>query len=79
MARADGSLAVGLLTVLTYAQLSEELGKADFNLADLDFLVCNAGSYIFHRDDSGEFVADEGWEDKVSYRWDKKLVVRASA
>jgi hypothetical protein len=71
-------VAVGLLTVLTYKDLEKELSGKGFELKDLDFLVCNCGSYIFCRDASGEFVADEAWEEKVSYRWDKKLVVRAA-
>ena len=73
---ADGSIAVGLLTVLTYKELEKALSSKGFELKDLDFLVCNAGSYIFCRTGSGEFVADEAWEELVSYRWDKKLVVR---
>jgi hypothetical protein len=76
MCDADGALAVGLLTVLTFGEICQELQAEGLNPVDLDFLVCNCGAYIFYMSTDGVWIADETWEAKVSYRWDKKLVVR---
>lgn len=74
---ADGSLAIGLLTVLTLNEIKHELKRAGIKAADLNFLVCNCGAYIFCRsEETGEFIADGAWEQKITHRWDKKLVVR---
>lgn len=73
---ADGSAAVGLLTVLTFSEICAELAAAGVDAAALDFLVCNGGAYLFYMGLDGEWLTDETWEAKVAYRWDKKLVVR---
>jgi hypothetical protein len=73
---ADGSIGVGLLTVLTRAEVCAELEAANVNPSELDFLVCNCGAYILYASTNGEWVTDEAWEEKVVHRWDKKLVVR---
>jgi hypothetical protein len=73
---ADGSLAIGLLTVLTLSEIKHELEQSGIKAVDLDFLVTNCGAYIFCRsEETGEFVADGAWERKIPHRWDKKLVV----
>ena len=73
----QGGVAVGLLTVLTFSEVLEELQKADFEPTTLDFIVCSCGAYIMYVDVEGQWVADEAWEERVCHRWDKKLVVRA--
>jgi hypothetical protein len=79
--RAGGKLAVGVLTVLTFNEVTTELRRAGVEPADLDFLVCNCGAYILYRSASGageeaQWFADEAWEAKVMHHWDKQLVVR---
>lgn len=74
--RADGSLGVGLLTVLSFSEVVEELKNADVEATALDFIVCSCGAYIMYIDTEGNWKADEAWEAKAMYRWDKKLVVR---
>ena len=76
---ADGSVGVGLLTVLTFNEVVERLKDADVTPTDLDVIVCNCGAYIMYSDMDGNWKADEAWEAKALYRWDKKLVVRCAA
>eukprot|EP00892_Ulva_mutabilis_P007983 jgi/Ulvmu1/5557/UM023_0093.1 len=72
----DDTVGVGLLTVLTFSEVVEELKAADVTPTDLDFIVCNCGAYIMYVDMDGNWKADEAWEAKGLYRWDKKLVMR---
>lgn len=62
--------------MLTFNEVVEELKNADVAATDLDFIVCNCGAYIMYVDSEGNWKADEAWEAKAMYRWDKKLVVR---
>jgi hypothetical protein len=71
-----GGVAVGVLTMLTFSEVQEELRKADVEPTALDFIVCSSGAYIMYVDVEGQWVADEAWEERVCHRWDKKLVVR---
>lgn len=72
----QGGVAVGLLTMLTFIEVQEELQKAHVEPTALDFIVCSCGAYIMYVDVEGQWVADEAWEKRVCHRWDKKLVVR---
>lgn len=62
--------------MLTFNEVVEQLKDADVTATDLDFIVCNCGAYIMYADMDGNWRADEAWEAKAMYRWDKKLVVR---
>lgn len=74
----QGGVAVGLLTMLAFTEIKQELQKSDVEPTSLDFIVCSCGAYIMYVDVAGQWVADEVWEERVCHRWDKKLVVRAA-
>lgn len=63
--------------MLTFLELQEALRSGGFDIARLDFVVCNAGAYIMSvHADGKHWVSDEAWEANVGAYWDKQLVKR---
>ena len=72
----ESIVGIGILTMLGFESLCDKLSDNGVNIDSIDFLVCNSGADVWIRQEDGQWIANEEYEDLIDFCWDRTSLHR---
>lgn len=71
------SIGIGVLSMLGFDSTYHSLMNNGVEIANIDFMVCNAGADVWLQHEGSRWDADETYESLVGFHWDRIALHRA--